>query len=115
MGIAVQAVPLPAEQGRGPSGGGCGRAGRYAVRWSPGTWAAPTIDREIARICGAEAVITTATDLRHAFAVDSQARRQGCVVTEPGKIRVSSRALRRRHPHLFPLACVGDAPGGRAP
>ena len=67
--------------------------------------------REIARICGAEAVITTATDLRHAFAVDEWARRQGCVVTEPGKIKeISSRVLQGESIRVFSRWPVSGTP-----
>ena len=50
--------------------------------------------RRIARLTGAVPVITTATDLAHAFSVDAWARIQGCVVENPGRIKyVSSKIL----------------------
>lgn len=49
---------------------------------------------EIARLLGAIPVITTATDIRSVFAVDTWAKRQGLVITNPERIKwVSSRLL----------------------
>lgn len=50
--------------------------------------------RQIAALCGAQAVITTATDANGVFAVDSWAVHQGCTVSPVGGIkRVSAKLL----------------------
>ena len=50
--------------------------------------------RHIAAICGAQPVITTATDVHGLFAVDEWARRQGCKIDHPERIKwVSSKLL----------------------
>ena len=46
--------------------------------------------RRIQKVCGAQAVITTATDVHGAFAVDEWARCQGLSVENPARIRVVS-------------------------
>ena len=104
VGIAVRAIaPCLQSKAVDPAVVAVDEGGRYAVPVASGhLGGANDLAREIARICGAEAVITTATDLRHAFAVDEWARRQGCVVTEPGKIKeISSRALRGESIRVF--------------
>ena len=49
--------------------------------------------RRIAKVTGAEPVITTATDRRNFFSVDAWARLQGCAVENPGKIKTVSMKL----------------------
>lgn len=46
--------------------------------------------RRIARLIGAEPVITTATDRKNVFSVDAWARVQGCIVENPERIKVLS-------------------------
>ena len=69
--------------------------GRYVIPVLSGhLGGANDLARRIARLTGAEPVITTATDLAHAFSVDAWARMQGCVVENPGRIKsVSSKIL----------------------
>lgn len=68
--------------------------------------------RSIANACGAEPVITTATDLNAAFAVDEWAKRQGCCIQNPKQIkRVSSKILAGKPVRIgsvFPI--LGTAP-----
>ncbi len=73
----------------------CGRSHRISrVNLSGHLGGANDLARRIARLTGAEPVITTATDLAHAFSVDAWARIQGCVVENPGRIKaVSSKIL----------------------
>ncbi|MBR3160510.1 MAG: precorrin-4 C(11)-methyltransferase [Atopobiaceae bacterium] len=70
--------------------------------------------RQIAAACGARPAITTATDGRGLFAVDEWARHQGCIVTNPERIKnVSSRLLADDAIRVcsdWPLP--GDAPRG---
>lgn len=48
----------------------------------------------LSQLTGAQAVITTATDLNNAWAVDLWAKKQGCVLANPEKIKtISSRIL----------------------
>ena len=113
VGIAVRAIaPCLQSKAVDPAVVAVDEGGRYAVPVVSGhLGGANDLAREIARICGAEAVITTATDLRHAFAVDEWARRQGCVVTEPGKIKeISSRALRGESIRVFSRWPVSGTP-----
>lgn len=49
--------------------------------------------RQIAQVCGAVPVITTATDANGIFAVDEWAKRQGCVVLNSGQIKQVSSLL----------------------
>lgn len=52
--------------------------------------------REIAAFCGAEPVLTTATDVNDAFAVDEWAKKNRCLVYNPKKIVcVSSKVLNK--------------------
>ena len=69
--------------------------GRYVIPVLSGhLGGANDLARRIARLTGAEPVITTATDLAHAFSVDAWARMQDCVVENPGRIKsVSSKIL----------------------
>ena len=104
VGIAVRAIaPCLRSKAMDPAVVAVDEAGRYAVPVASGhLGGANDLAREISRICGAEAVITTATDLRHAFAVDEWARSQGCAVTEPARIKeISSRVLRGESVRIF--------------
>ena len=87
-------------------------------------WAVPVLSghlggandlaRRIAAVCGAQAVITTATDVNGVFAVDEWAKRQNCAVLRPGKIKTVSAALLAGKGACvctdFPIA--GDLPDG---
>ena len=70
-------------------------AGRYAVPILSGhLGGANDLARRIAALTGAEAVLTTATDVNGVFAADQWARRQGLLVPWPERILgVSSRLL----------------------
>ncbi len=95
-GIAVRAVaPLVEHKTRDPAVVVVDESGRWAISLLSGhLGGANDLAGTVAEICGGEAVITTATDLRGVFAVDEWARRQGCVVINPERIRhVSGRLL----------------------
>lgn len=49
--------------------------------------------RRIAGLCGAAAVLTTATDVNGAFAVDEWSKRQNCRIVNPEKIKTVSSAV----------------------
>ena len=56
---------------------------------------ANTLARKIAALTGGEAVITTATDLNGAFAVDLWAKKQGLILLQPSRIRIVSSDILR--------------------
>lgn len=95
-GIAVRAV-APCLRGKAldPAVVAVDEKGRYAVALLSGhLGGANDLARAVAAVCGAEAVITTATDVNGCFAVDAWARRQNCAVIQPWRIKaVSARAL----------------------
>ena len=95
-GSAVRAVaPFLRSKASDPAVVAVDETGRYAVPLLGGhLGGANALAAEIGRICGAEPVITTATDRRGVFAVDLWAKAQGCAVAEPERIKaVSARLL----------------------
>lgn len=108
-GIAVRAVaPHLISKAEDPAVVVVDECGRYAVPLLSGhLGGANALAREIAKVCGAEAVVTTATDRNGVFAFDDWARVQGLSVADPGRIRaVSARLLggeRVRVRSLFPI------------
>ena len=95
-GIAVRAVaPYVKSKDRDPAVVVVDECGRYAVPVLSGhLGGANALARRIAAVCGAEAVITTATDRNGVFPVDEWARVQGCAIPCPERIKgVSSRLL----------------------
>lgn len=95
-GIAVRAIaPHVRHKTADPAVVVVDEAGRFAVPILSGhLGGANDLARKIAALCGAEPVITTATDVHGLFAVDEWARRQGCRVANPAAIKtVSSRIL----------------------
>lgn len=96
VGIAVRAVaPYLQSKGRDPAVVAVDERGRFAVPVVSGhLGGANDLAREISKICGATAVITTATDVSGLFAVDEWAKRQNCAVTDLRGIKaVSARIL----------------------
>ena len=91
-----------------------------------GTWAVPLLSghlgganalaRAIGSVCGAQPVLTTATDAGGLFPIDDWARRQGCAVADVHKIKdVSAALLAGRTLRLYsdwPIA--GTPPAGVA-
>ncbi len=95
-GIAVRAIaPYIRSKASDPAVVALDECGRYAVVLLSGhLGGANELAEEIGNVCGAEAVITTATDRSGVFAFDSWARKQGMAVADPGRIkRVSLRLL----------------------
>ncbi|MDY5612668.1 cobalt-precorrin 5A hydrolase [Dysosmobacter sp.] len=96
VGIAVRAVaPFLKSKAEDPAVVAVDECGRFAVPVVSGhLGGANDLAREISKICGAVAVITTATDANGLFAVDEWAKHQNCVVTDPHGIKaVSARIL----------------------
>ena len=95
-GIAVRAIaPCLRHKSTDPAVVVVDEAGRYAVPILSGhLGGANDLARRIAGLTGAEAVLTTATDVNGVFAADQWARRQGLLVPWPERILgVSSRLL----------------------
>lgn len=94
-GIAVRAVaPYVASKMHDPAVVCVDEAGRWAISLLSGhVGGANDLARRIARIVGATPVVTTATDVRGAFAIDEWAARRGLVIANPQLIKHVSGAL----------------------
>lgn len=96
VGIAVRAIaPYIVHKSVDPAVVAVDECARFAVPLLSGhLGGANDLARRIAALCGAEAVITTATDANGIFSPDSWARVQGCAVADTkGIVAVSSRLL----------------------
>ena len=91
-GIAVRSVaPHLVSKARDPAVVVVDELGRFAVPILSGhLGGANDLARKIAGACGAQAIITTATDVRGLFPVDQWARIQGLRVEEAAKIKMVS-------------------------
>ena len=118
-GIAVRAIaPFVKSKVSDPAVVVVDECGRFAVPLLSGhLGGANDLARAIAAACGAEAVITTATDANGVFAVDEWARRQDCRVLDPGRIKgISSAVLAGKTVRVFsPWPIAGDCPAGVTP
>ena len=95
-GIAVRAVaPYLRSKASDPAVIVIDETGRFAISLLSGhLGGANDLTRYLASMTGAQAVITTATDLRTVFAVDEWARHQNCRIPDPSRIKgFSSRLL----------------------
>ncbi|MBE7004254.1 MAG: cobalamin biosynthesis protein CbiG [Ruminococcaceae bacterium] len=94
-GIAVRAIaPHLVSKASDPAVIAVDECGRFAVPLASGhLGGANELARRIARVCGATAVITTATDANGVFAVDEWARVQGMTVADTSKIKAVSAKL----------------------
>lgn len=94
-GIAVRAIaPHLKHKATDPAVVVVDECGHFAVPILSGhLGGANDLARQIARVCGAVPVITTATDANGIFAVDEWAKRQGCLVLNPGQIKQVSSLL----------------------
>lgn len=94
-GIAVRAIaPYVTSKMHDPAVVCVDEAGKWAISLLSGhVGGANDLARRIARIVGATPVVTTATDVRGAFAIDEWASRQGLVIANPQLIKHVSGAL----------------------
>ena len=94
-GIAVRAVaPYVASKMHDPAVVCVDEAGTWAISLLSGhVGGANDLARRIARIVGATPVVTTATDMRGAFAIDEWAARRGLIIANPQLIKHVSGAL----------------------
>lgn len=99
VGIAVRAVaPHCRSKASDPAVVAVDECARFAVPLLSGhLGGANDLARRIAAVCGAAAVITTATDSNGVFAVDEWARYQNCALPEPERIKRVSGALLAGH------------------
>ena len=96
-GIAVRAVaPYLRSKASDPAVIVMDETGSFAISLLSGhLGGANALTRHLARLVGAQAVITTATDREGVFAVDEWARQQNCRILDPFRIKgFSSRLLR---------------------
>lgn len=95
VGIAVRAVaPFCVNKATDPAVVVLDECGRFAVPLLSGhLGGANALAVQLAQVCGATPVLTTATDINGVFAVDTWAKAQGCTVAEPQRIKLVSGAL----------------------
>lgn len=116
VGIAVRAIaPYIEKKWKDPAVVAVDECASFAVPLLSGhLGGANSLARAIHSVCGAQAVITTATDVNHVFAVDEWARCQGLWVATPEKIRlISGKLLAGNTIHIYsrwPVA--GEPPHG---
>ncbi len=115
-GIAVRAIaPHVASKANDPAVVAIDEAGRFAVPLLSGhLGGANELAQTVARAAGAIPVITTATDVRGVWAVDTWARRAGLAVSNPEAIkRVSARLLSGGRVALYSdMPISGQSPEG---
>lgn len=117
-GIAVRAVaPWVRSKTTDPAVLCCDENGRYAIPLLSGhIGGGNDLARRVAALCGGQAVVTTATDGRGLFAVDSWAKKRGLAIVNPQAIKtVSARLLAGERAPLrsdFPIR--GALPQGLA-
>lgn len=92
VGIAVRAIaPFIGNKWTDPAVVAVDECAQFAIPLLSGhLGGANSLARAISQVCGAQAVITTATDVNGVFAVDEWARRQSLEVMEPQHIKVIS-------------------------
>ncbi len=117
-GIAVRAIaPYVTSKASDPAVIVLDECAHFAVPILSGhLGGANDLARRISALCGAVPVITTATDANGVFAVDEWAKRQGCAVINPEKIkRVSGKILSGETTALYSSWPVGgEIPQGVA-
>lgn len=115
-GIAVRAIaPYVRDKTHDPAVVVVDECGTFAVPLLSGhLGGANALARRIAAVCGAQAVITTATDRHGVFAVDEWTKRQRAEIQNPNRIkRVSGKLLRGERVSVYSAWTMeGDPPDG---
>lgn len=95
MGIAVRAIaPFLKSKLSDPAVIVIDELGRHVIPVLSGhVGGANEIADKLADILGTNAVITTATDINHVFAIDTWAKKQGLIIANPENIKVVSSKL----------------------
>lgn len=124
-GIAVRAAaPFLRDKLTDPAVVVMDEAGHYAVSLLSGhVGGANRLARVVAEICGAEPVITTATDVRGKTAIDAWAAKRGLAIGDRGRLRQVAAAFLEDRPVGFfsdfplpypePKGCIRDKEGER--
>lgn len=116
VGIAVRAVaPYIEKKWKDPAVVAVDECARFAVPLLSGhLGGANSLARAISEVCGAQAVVTTATDVNGVFAVDEWARCQGMSVVDPRHIKlISAKLLAGGNVKVYcPYSIEGDCPPG---
>ncbi len=99
-GIAVRCIaPLVRSKASDPAVVVLDESGRFAVPILSGhLGGANQLAKELAALTGGQAVLTTATDVNGAFAVDVWSGQAGCTLLETSRIKAVSGALLRGEP-----------------
>lgn len=118
VGIAVRAIaPYIEKKWKDPAVVAVDECAHFAVPLLSGhLGGANSLARAISAVCGAQAVITTATDVNGVFAVDDWARCQGLSVIDPQHIKlVSAKLLAGDCVSMYiPYPVAGESPAGVA-
>lgn len=119
IGIAVRlAAPYLGSKAQDPAVVVLDEGGRYVISVLSGhLGGANALARELASLIGAEAVITTSTDVHGIFAVDTWSQRQGCEILEIDRIKHISGALLDGQPVglVSDFEISGKLPAGLTP
>lgn len=115
-GIAVRAIaPHFCGKAEDPAVVAVDEGGRFVIPLASGhLGGANDLARKLAALCGGTAVITTATDINGAFAVDLWAKRQGMTVLQPERIKNASAKILAGETILVysPWPIAGSPPAG---
>ena len=116
VGIAVRAIaPYIQKKWKDPAVVAVDECAQFAVPLLSGhLGGANRLARAVSEVCGAQAVITTATDVNGVFAVDEWARCQGLSVIDPQHIKlISGKLLAGESVKVYsPSPIKGECPTG---
>lgn len=116
VGIAVRAIaPYIQKKWKDPAVVAVDECAQFAVPLLSGhLGGANRLARAVSEVCGAQAVITTATDVNGVFAVDEWARCQGLSVIDPQHIKlISGKLLAGGSVKVYsPYSIEGERPTG---
>ena len=115
-GIAVRAIaPYIEKKWKDPAVVVVDECARFAIPLLSGhLGGANRLAREISRVCGAQAVVTTATDINGVFAVDEWAKSQQLRIADPMRIKhISGTLLSGGNVKLYSTYPIdGECPSG---